>query len=54
MDAYKHFVGPNCTYLKKTEEKAKKIFSLPMYPTLTNDEQTEVIKAVKEINKLLM
>ena len=37
-----------------TERYANEIFSLPMYPTLTNDEQTEVIKAVKEIDKLLM
>ena len=29
MEAYKHFVGPNCNYLKKTEQQAKKIFSLP-------------------------
>jgi aminotransferase EvaB len=32
-----------------TEERANEIFSLPMYPTLTNDEQTEVIKVLKEI-----
>jgi dTDP-3-amino-2,3,6-trideoxy-4-keto-D-glucose/dTDP-3-amino-3,4,6-trideoxy-alpha-D-glucose/dTDP-2,6-dideoxy-D-kanosamine transaminase len=37
-----------------TERYANEIFSLPMYPTLTSDEQTEVIKAVKEIDKLLM
>ena len=37
-----------------TERYANEVFSLPMYPTLTNDEQTEVIKAVKEIDKLLM
>ena len=37
-----------------TERYANEIFSLPMYPTLTNDEQTEVIKAVKEIDMLLM
>jgi aminotransferase EvaB len=37
-----------------TERYANEVFSLPMYPTLTNDEQTEVIKVVKEINKLLM
>ena len=49
MDAYKHFVGPNCTYLKKTEEKAKKIFSLPMYPTLTDNEQRIVIQELKKL-----
>ena len=37
-----------------TERYANEIFSLPMYPTLTSDEQTEVINAVKEIDKLLM
>ena len=37
-----------------TERYANEVFSLPMYPTLTSDEQTEVIKAVKEIDKLLM
>ena len=49
MDAYKHFVGSNCTYLKKTEEQAKKIFSLPMYPTLTDEEQGIVIKELKQL-----
>ena len=33
MDAYKHFVCSQCTCLQNTEEQAKKIFSLPMYPT---------------------
>jgi len=28
---------------------AKKIFSLPMYPTLTNDEQNTVIKELKKL-----
>jgi len=37
-----------------TERYANEIFSLPIYPTLTNDEQTEVINAVKEIDKMLM
>ena len=37
-----------------TERYANEIFSLPMYPTLTNDEQTEVINTVKEIDKMLM
>ena len=47
MDAYKHFVSSDCNYLKKTEEMAKKIFSLPMYPTLTDQEQSIVIKELK-------
>lgn len=49
MDAYKHFVCSSCTCLKKTEEDAKVIFSLPMYPTLTDDEQGIVIKELKQL-----
>lgn len=49
MDAYKHFVCSPCTCLPKTEEMAKKIFSLPMYPTLTDDEQSTVIKELKKL-----
>lgn len=32
-----------------TEKRANEIFSLPMYPTLTDDEQSEVIQSLKEI-----
>jgi dTDP-3-amino-2,3,6-trideoxy-4-keto-D-glucose/dTDP-3-amino-3,4,6-trideoxy-alpha-D-glucose/dTDP-2,6-dideoxy-D-kanosamine transaminase len=39
--------------LPVTERYANEIFSLPMYPTLTNDEQTKIINEVKEIDKLL-
>ena len=35
--------------LPVTEYRADSIFSLPMYPTLTDDEQAEVIDALKEI-----
>ena len=49
MDAYKHFVCSSCTCLKKTEENSKKIFSLPMYPTLTDEEQGIVIKELKQL-----
>ncbi len=49
MDAYKHFVCGSCTCLPKTEISAKKIFSLPMYPTLTDDEQNKVIKELKNL-----
>ena len=49
MDAYKHFVSSTCNYLRTTEDMAKKIFSLPMYPTLTDDEQGEVIKELKKL-----
>ena len=50
-DSYKQFVGSNCTYLRKTEEQAKKIFSLPMYPTLTDEEQGIVIQELKKLIK---
>jgi len=49
MDAYKHFVCSVCTCLPKTEEQAKKIFSLPMYPTLEDAEQEKVIKELKKL-----
>ncbi len=49
MDAYKHFVCSSCNCLTKTEEQAKKIFSLPMYPTLTDEEQTIVINELKQL-----
>ena len=35
--------------LPVTEKRANEIFSLPMYPTLTDDEQTEVINSLKDI-----
>jgi aminotransferase EvaB len=35
--------------LPETELAAKEIFSLPMYPTLTFEEQSYVIEAIKEI-----
>ena len=49
MEPYKHFVCSACTCLKNTEEQAKKIFSLPMYPTLTDEEQNIVIKELKKL-----
>lgn len=49
MDAYKHFVCSSCTCLPQTEISAKKIFSLPMYPTLTDEEQNRVIKELKNL-----
>ena len=49
MDAYKHFVCSDCDCLTVTEDRAKKIFSLPMYPTLTDEEQAFVIKELKKI-----
>ena len=32
-----------------TEKNADEIFSLPMYPTLTDEEQTFVIKTLKKL-----
>lgn len=49
MDAYKHFVCSDCHCLNNTVDYAKKIFSLPMYPTLTNKEQETVIKEIKKL-----
>jgi aminotransferase EvaB len=49
MDAYKHFVCGSCDCLPNTEVSAKKIFSLPMYPTLTDDEQGIVINELKSL-----
>ncbi len=49
MDAYKHFVCSSCTCLVNTEKMSKKIFSLPMYPTLTDDEQSIVIEELKNL-----
>ncbi len=61
MDAYKHFECgscncsrkdskvDNCSSLPKTDIAAKKIFSLPMYPTLTDEEQDTVIKEIKSL-----
>ena len=61
MDAYQHFecgscecsrkksIIDNCRSLPKTDAAAKKIFSLPMYPTLTDAEQNTVIKELKKL-----
>jgi aminotransferase EvaB len=49
MDAYKHFVCNTCNCLTKTETQAKKIFSLPMYPSLQDDEQNQVINELKKL-----
>ena len=61
MDAYKHFQCgscncsrslskiANCNLLPETEISANKIFSLPMYPTLTDDEQIKVINELKNL-----
>ena len=49
MDAYKHFVCSSCNCMPITEKRANEIFSLPMYPTLSDDEQDTVIKELKKL-----
>ena len=49
MDAYKHFVCSSCNCMPITEQRANQIFSLPMYPTLSDDEQDTVIKELKKL-----
>ena len=61
MDAYKHFECGSCNcsrrnskeatckLLPETEISSKKVFSLPMYPTLTDEEQDIVIKEIKKL-----
>ena len=50
MEAYK-CLGYKNGDLPNTEDMSKQIFSLPMYPTLTDEEQTYVIKSIKDILK---
>ena len=53
MDAYKHFVCSSCNCLINTEKMSKKIFSLPMYPTLTDEEQKNCYKKrIKNFDQL--
>ena len=48
MIGYEH-LGWQDGDLPITEQRANDIFSLPMYPTLTDEEQTEVIDSIKDI-----
>ena len=48
MIGYEYLGGKNGD-LPITEKRANEIFSLPMYPTLTDDEQTKVIETLKRI-----
>lgn len=50
MPAYTH-LGYRAGDLPNTEQAANEIFSLPMYPSLTNDEQEKVIVELLEILK---
>ncbi len=47
MEGYRSF-GYTEGDFPQTELAAKEIFSLPMYPSLTDDEQSQTIKALKE------
>lgn len=48
MDAYKHLGGGENS-LPNTESAAREIFSLPMFPSLTNEEVERVVVALKEV-----
>lgn len=48
MDAYRHFANGEGA-LPNTELASREIFSLPMFPTLTNEEVERVANAIKKI-----
>lgn len=48
MDAYKHLCNGTGS-LPHTEDAAKEIFSLPMFPSLTNEEIEHVATTIKEL-----
>ncbi len=50
MTGYR-YLGYKIGDLPHTEKAANEIFNLPMYPSLTNDEQKIVIAALREISK---
>ncbi|MFH1508134.1 MAG: DegT/DnrJ/EryC1/StrS family aminotransferase [Candidatus Omnitrophota bacterium] len=50
MKAYR-YLGYKKGDLPNTEKAAKQIFSLPMYPSLTKNQQMKVIEALKDILK---
>ena len=49
MKAYKNFKCNNYNRLIETEKKAKMIFSLPTYPSIKNDEITNIIHNINKI-----
>jgi len=49
MKSYKNFIKKNSKYLNETEKKSKMIFSLPIYPSLKDNEIKEIINNLKEI-----
>jgi dTDP-4-amino-4,6-dideoxygalactose transaminase len=48
MSGYKEFLKKKGT-MRETEKKSKKIFSLPIYPLLKNNEINFIIKNLKNI-----
>jgi len=50
MTGYQHF-GYREDDLPNTEKAAREIFSLPLYPSLTDDEQEQVIATLYAILK---
>ena len=53
MEPYKSSVCENCYCLENTNIYSKKIFSLPMYPELSRQKQTKVIKELHYILRKL-
>ncbi len=49
MRGYKNFIKKNSKYLYETEKKSKMIFSLPIYPSLKDNEIKAIINNLKEI-----
>ena len=49
MKAYKNFTCDNCNCLIETEKKAKNIFSLPIYPSIKNNEIESIIQNINKI-----
>ena len=51
MGAYKNYKHDNSNHLTATEKKSKMIFSLPIYPSIKNNEIENIIQ---NINKILL
>ena len=51
MEAYKNYKHDNSNHLIETEKKSKMIFSLPIYPSIKNNEIENIIQ---NINKILL
>ena len=48
MQAYSNYVCEKCNCLSKTELFSKEIFSLPLYPELTNKKIFKIIEILKK------